>query len=298
MSNPVLFKDLGKRVNDLLTKEYPTSEKKVEWKGTSVNNVTVDTNFVQKANGSVVGTITPSYKYKPYGLNLLAEVNTGRDVKLEATVENQLADGLKLIATAESKGNDSYATFSTEYKHPSATFTSYVDFGKNAGTTVKATSVFGAQGFFLGVSGEYFLENPEASKKDDKKNALKNFQTTVAYATKEFDASVFGRLIADKDKNELGATYFHNVNSDLSIGTEVVFDTANANVKPKLTLGSQYKLNDDTVVKGKFDTEGVLGFSYAQKFSKNSKLTIGANVNTNKLNEKDSTTFGFTLTLS
>lgn len=297
MSNPVLFKDLGKRVNDLLTKEYPTSEKKVEWKGTTVNNVTVDTNFVQKANGSVVGTITPSYKYKPYGLNLLAEVNTARDLKVEATVENQLVDGLKLIATAESKGADTYATFSTEYKHPLATTTTYVDFGKNAGTTIKGTSVFGSQGFFLGLSGEYFLENPEATKKDNK-SALKNFQTTVAYATKEFDASVFGRLIADKDKNELGFTYFHNVNTDLSIGTEVVFDTANSNVKPKLTLGSQYKLHDDTVVKAKFDTEGVLGFSYAQKFNKSSKLLIGASVNTNKLNEKDSTSFGFTVTLS
>lgn len=291
MSNPVLFKDLGKRANDLLTKEFPTNEKKVEWKGTSINNVTVDTNFVQKADGSVVGTITPSYKYKPYGLTLLAEVNTNRDVKLESTVENKLADGLKVVATAESKGVLSYGTFTAEYKHPSATFTAFADFGKPKGSTVRATSVFGANNFSLGLSGEYFVGNTDASE-------LKNFQTTVAYATKEFDASVFGRLIADKDKNELGATYFHNVNERLSVGTEVVFDTANSEVKPKLTLGSQYKLHDDTVVKGKFDTNGILGFSVAQKFNKNSKLLVGANINTNKLNEKDSTTFGFTLTLS
>jgi hypothetical protein len=57
-------------------------------------------------------------------------------------------------------------------------------------------------------------------------------------------------LIADKDKNELGGSYFHNVNSDLAVGTEVVFDTTNADSKPKLTLGTQYKVNDDTTFKG------------------------------------------------
>lgn len=291
MSTPVLFKDLNKRVNDLLTKEFPVEEKKFEWKGTAVNNVTIDTNFVQKGDGAVVGTVTPSYKYKPYGLTLLAEVNTKRDVKLETTLENQIADGLKVVATAESKGDSSYATLSTEYKHPYASLTTFLDFGKPKGSTLRGTTVFGSQGVSLGLSAEYFVGNTDASE-------LRTFQATVAYNTKEFDVSAFGRLIADKDKNELGGSYFHNVNSDLAVGTEVVFDTTNADSKPKLTLGTQYKVNEDTTFKGKFDTAGVLGLSFAQKFNKNSKLTLGASVDTNNLSGKNSSTLGFTLSLS
>lgn len=289
MSNQPLFKDLGKRANDLLTKEFPSEEKKVEWKGTSAGNVTVETNFVQKGDGAVVGTLTPSYKYKEYGLNFLAEINTKKDIKLETSVEDQFADGLKVILTGEAKGPQTYATLAAEFKNPKATINGSIDYGKPNGSTVKASSVFGSSGFALGLSAEYFLGD---------QSELKLFNTTLSYGTKDFDASVFGRLIPDKDKNEIGGTYFHNVNSDLAVGTEVVFDTANADNKPKLVFGSQYKLNADTILKGKFDTNGVLGVSYSQKFNKNSKLIIGANVDTNKLSGKDSSTFGFTLSLS
>jgi len=291
MSHPGLFKDLGKRVSDLLTKEFPTDEKKVEWKGQTSNNVTIESNFLQKGDGAIVGTLTPSYKYKPYGMNFLAEINTKKDVKIETSVENQLVDGLKLTLTGEAKGDTTFATVAAEYKHEYATATASFDYGKANGSTVKATSVFGQKGYSLGLSAEYFLGNTEASE-------LKTFNTTLAYASKEFDASIFGRLITDKDKNEVGATYFHNINTDLAVGTEVVFDTANSDAKPKLSFGTLYKLNDDTSVKGKFDTNGVLGVSWNQKFNKNSKVIVGANIDTNNLSGKNSSSFGFTLSLS
>jgi len=289
MSRPGLFKDLNKRAGDLLTKEFPTDEKKFEWKGPSVNNVTVDANFIQKGDGSVLGTVTPKYTYKPYGLNFLAEVNTKKDIKVETTVENQVVDGLKLIVTGEAKGNETYATLATEYKHEYATVTGSFDIGKPKGSTAKATTVVGSQGFSLGFSTEYFLG--EASE-------VKNWETRVAYLSKEFDVNVFSRRDYAKDKNEVGGSYFHNVNSDFVVGTEVVLDTANNETKPKLTLGTQYKLHPDTVLKGKFDTNGILGLSYNQKFNPNSKLLIGANVDTNNLSGKSSTSFGFNLSFS
>jgi hypothetical protein len=145
----------------------------------------VETNFVQKPDGSIVGTITPSYKYSEYGVTFLGEVNTKKDIKLETTVENQFADGLKLTLTGEARGNATYATFATEFKNPKATVHAAVDFGKAAGSTVKASSVFGANGFALGLNGEYFLAASDNSE-------LKHFNTTVSYTTKDFDATVFG----------------------------------------------------------------------------------------------------------
>jgi len=291
MSGPGLFKDLGKRVSDLLTKEFPTDEKKVEWKGVTNNNVTIETNLLQKGDGSIVGTITPSYKYKEYGLNLLSEINTKKDVKLEASVENKLADGLKLTLTGESRGDTTFTTAAAEYRHEYATLNGSVDYGKPKGSLLKANTVFGQKGFALGLSAEYFLGTTDQSE-------LKTFNTTISYTSKDFDATVFGRLISDKDKNELGGTYYHNINSNLSVGTEVVFDTANADSKPKLTFGALYRLNEDTTLKSRFDTNGILGVSFGQRFNKNSRVIIGANIDTNNLSGKSSSSFGYTVSLS
>jgi len=291
MSHPGLFKDLGKRVSDLLTKEFPSDEKKVEWKGVTNNNVTIETNLVQKGDGAIVGTITPSYKIKEYGVNVLGEINTKKDVKVEVSGENKLTDGLKLTLTGESRGNTTFATLAAEYKHEYTTLTGSVDYGKPKGSLLKATSVFGQKGFALGLSAEYFLGTTDQSE-------LKAFNTTVSYTTKDFDATIFGRLIAQGDKNEIGGTYFHNINSALAVGTEVVFDTANSEAKPKLSFGTQYKLNEDTILKGKFDTNGILGVSASQRFNKNSKFLLGATIDTNNLSGKNASNFGFTLSLS
>jgi len=288
MSNPGLFKDLGKRGSDLLTKEFQL-DKKVEWKGTTSSNVTVETNFVQKGDGSIIGTLTPSYKYKEYGLNFLAEVTTKKDIKLETSVENQGVKGLKLTLTGESKGDANFATVGAEFKHEKATFNGSIDYGKKNGSILKASAVVGASGFALGLSTDYFLGVTDPSE-------LKLFNTTLAYSSNDFDATMFGRrIIGNEDKNEIGGTYYHNVNKELAIGTEAVFDTSNSEAKPKLSCGIQYKVHPDTIAKAKFDTQGNLALSFQQKFNENSKLIIGSIIDTNNLSGKNSSSFGFGL---
>jgi len=291
MSNPPIFKDISKRATDLLTKEFPTEEKKFEWKGTTTTGVTIETNAVQKGEGAIVGTITPSYKYKDYGVSVLGEFNTNKDIKLETSVENQVVDGLKVTLTGEQKGKDTFATLAGEYKHPKTSLNGSVDFGKSKGNTIKANSVFGHNGWLLGLSAEYLLGSDNQE--------LKLFNTTVGFSQKEFDVTVFGRIVGaggenKADKNEIGGTYYHNVRDDVSFGAEVVFDTTtNTESKPKLSLGASYKLQEDTTLKAKIDTTGVLGLSYSQRFSKNSKLTIGAKMDT--LSGKNNSTMGFNI---
>jgi len=273
MSHPGLFKDLGKKASDLLSKDFPSEEKKVEWKGVTSNGVTIETKFEQKGD-ALVGTITPSYKLKEFGTTFLAEVNTKKDIKLEASVENQLVEGSKVTVTGEAKGKDSFVTVYGEYKHPRATVTGSFDFGKSNGQTIKSTALFGMAPFSLGLSCEYLMGQT---------NEMKNFNTTLGYTTKEFEATLFGRTSGDK--NEIGGSYFHNVNSDLVFGAEAVFDTSTPDSKPKLAMGTQYKLNEDTIVKGKLDTTGVVQASIAQRLSRNSKLTFGAKVDTKNNNQ-------------
>jgi len=293
-TNPGLFSDLGKRVTDLLTKEFPSEkqENKLAWKGQPNLDTTLETSFVQKKDGSILGTFAPKYKHKDWGTTFSAEINTRKEVKVEAATEDLLnVDGLKTTLTGFSRGPETFGTFGVEYKHELATVTASVDYGKPAGSTVKATAVIGAQGVALGASSEYFFGG---------ESELKELTTVLSYSSPDFDLTGFGRIQnqSDEDKNELGATYFHRINVDWQVGAEAIFETANADAKPKLTFATQYQLHPDTILKGKFDTAGKLGLSYQQKYNRNARLTIASTIDTNNLGGKNSSNFGFTLSLN
>jgi len=200
-------------------------------------------------------------------------------------------DGLKTIITGYSRGVENFGNFGFEYKHELATVAASVDYGKPAGSTVKASAVIGSQGIALGASAEYFFGG---------ESELKELTTVLSYASPEFDLTGFGRIQNqnEEDKNELGATYFHRVNPDWLVGAEATFETANTDAKPKLAFGTQYQLNSDTILKGKFDTAGKLGLSYQQKYNKNVRLTLAATIDTNNLGGKNSSSFGLTLSLN
>lgn len=289
MSNPGLFKDLGKRVTDFLTKDYPLGEKKVEWKGETSQGVTVETNFNIKGE-AVTGTITPKYKWGKYGLNFLGEFNTKRELKAEVSADD-VAPGLKLTVTGQSRG-ETTGTVAAEYKHEYATVTAAVELGRAAGTTVRSSLVVspGVKGLAVGASAEYLVGAVEESD-------LKEINSTVAYATKEFDVALFGRVKHGEDKNEVGGQFYHQVNADSAVGGEIVFDAAHTEKKPKLTVGVQHKYSAETSLKAKFDTTGQLGFSYQQLFPNKTKLTVASSVDVNNLTEK-STKFGVALALN
>lgn len=291
---PVLFKDLNKRSDDLLTKEFPSdkSENKVEWKGETANNTTQDVSLTQKSDGSISGIFTPKYKLKEYGTTFTTELKTNREFKAEVALEDQFTKvkGLKTTVTGESKGEDLVGTVGFEYKHEFAAATASVDYGQSNGSNVKGTLVVGSNGVQLGTSVDYFLGSSSDS-------VLKEVQGQLTYGTEDWDIAVFGKLQQEKESSILGAKYFQRVNPDLFVASEVSFDTQNTDAKPKLSFGSQYRLDADTYVKGRFDTAGKLGLSWNHKVGKNAKLTVAATLDTNNLGAKSASTFGFTLTL-
>jgi len=295
-THPGLFADLGKRVNDLLTKEFPSEkgENKLSWKGQPNRDTTLETSIVQRKDGSIVGTFAPKYNHRDWGTTFSAEINTRKEVKVEAAADDLLSvDGLKTTVTGYSKGAENYGEFAVEYKHEMATVTASVDYGKANGSTVKASAVIGSQGVALGAKTEYFIGG---------ESELKDLTTVLSYGSPEFDLTAFGRIQSqnDEDKNELGASYFHKINQDWQVGAEAIFDTAatDASAKPKLTFGTQYVLNPDSILKAKFDTAGKLGLSLQQKWNRNAKVTIASTIDTNNLGGKGASTTSFTLALN
>jgi len=258
-----------------------------------LSNVSFETSLVQKSDGSILGAFTPKYRYREWGTTVSAEVKTNKDIKAEVAIEDQFTPGLKTSITGEAKGENLLGTFGVEYKHDLAAVTTSVDYGHPNGSTLKASAVVGSQGFSLGADVEYAFGNGSTTD-----SRLVEFDTTVGYSTTEFDVFATGKLQNDKDANIIQLSYFHRVNPDLQVATDVSFDTANADAKPKLALAAQYKLEADTTLKGKVDTAGKLGLSFQQRFNKNAKFTISSTFDTNNLGAKNSATFGCTLSLS
>jgi hypothetical protein len=64
---------------------------------------TFETNFVQRKDGSILGTLIPKYVYKPWGATFSAEINTKKEVKAEVSVADKITPGLKTTLTANSR---------------------------------------------------------------------------------------------------------------------------------------------------------------------------------------------------
>jgi len=287
---PLLYKDLNKRTNDLLTKDFPSDKKenKVDWKGETNSQVSFETSLVQKNDGSILGTFSPKYRLKDWNTTITGELKTNKDYKAELSIDNHFTPGLKTTLTEESRGADLFTTAGIEYRHDLVAVTGSFEYGNTSGTSnVKASAVVGSQGFSLGSALDYFIGTSDSS--------LREFNATAMYSNDDFDLGFYGKILTEKDSNILGALYYQRVNGDLQVGTEVSFDTQNPDTKPKLTAGAQYRIDNDAFVKTKVDTSGKVGISWTQKF-KSSRLTVSTTMDTNNLGGKNSAV-GFNLSL-
>jgi hypothetical protein len=288
MASPGFAKDVPKRVNDLLSKEFP-KDFKLEWKGKTNSGVECEASIVQGTKGTL-GFFKSTFKGAARNVDVTSEINTEKNVRAEVTIKDELLPGLTTIVTADSNKDGSYGTFAVEFNRDNASLTASADYGKDAGSTLKGSLAVGQgkTGFVLGAIGEYFVGSPA--------NKLQAFTVNLGYRSKEFDIVVFDRMKsgADAQKNEVGASYFHSVNADLAVGTEISFDTNNADARPKLTLGTEWRQTLDTTLKGTFDTQGLLGFSYQQRFNPRLKATLAANVDSANLS-KNNVVYGVSL---
>jgi len=182
-------------------------------------------------------------------------------------------------------------TSAVEYTRDQAALTGSVDFGAEEGSNIKGSINLKVwKNLHVGGSVHYL---------QGKNSDVKNVQAGVAWNTDEFDVSVSGTVkkTKDGDATEIGVGYFHKVNSNLSVGTEVVLDPNSAASKKdtKMTFGTQYKVDDNSTFKAKCDVSGKFGLSFTQKYNPNISWTVAANVDTNHFSNKNTSQFGFAL---
>jgi len=268
----------------ILSKEFPTKDVKVEFKASTPGGVEYETSVTASEDKPYVGVFKPTYKWKDLGLELTGEVNTNRDLKAEVSSSNQIVQGLKVTLTTQSNKDSAFATLSDEFKHEMGSANASIDYGKEDGSTSNVAFVVGIEKYALGASLMYHLSQ-----------GLKSFEGKLAYASADFDVTMFSKSRYSKEsETTFGGNYFQKLNQDLSIGSDVTFDSE---FKPKLTFGSQYTLKNDSVLKGNFDTTGKLNLSYALRFNEATKATFATKVDTTNLS-KNNTSAGFLLSFT
>jgi len=295
-----LFKNLTKRASDLLTKDFPSDkgERKFEWKGTA-DRVTIDSSITtteDPKDGSTtsVGVIFPKYKAKEYGTTVGVEVNTKKEAKAEISMEEYHAAGLKTTVTGNMTPKERFATLSGEYRHDYMSFTGYVDYGKHNGGNIESSLVVGNQGFALGGAASYAFGN---------ESEVKKLESVASYSTSDFDIAAFARHTAPnekvkEEKNTMGLSFYHKFNPSWTVGAEATFDSIPPDSTPTLKFGSQYKIAEESIFKSRVDTDGKLALSFAQRYNRNTKFTVGATFDTRNFGGKNSSSYGFGIALN
>jgi voltage-dependent anion channel protein 2 len=280
--NPGLYADIGKKSSDLLNKEFPL-QNRIEVKTRTANGVELEVNATRSQDGSICGVLNPKYKFKAHGVGLSATVDTNRVVKLEGSVDD-LLPGLKTTVTGHSDTES--LTFDVEYKHEYFTASTSCHTLDPSGTTLTSSAVVGLDGWGLGGQATY----SSAGQRWTQINGV------ASYTSADFVATLFTRT--KPTQNLVGGSYFQRISDRVAVGGEMTVDLNKEKESTKLTVGGSYDLDPLTTVKGKFDTDGKLSLSYAQRLNKYARLIIGSTINTNNLSPSGNHQFGFTLSLN
>lgn len=281
--HPGLYSDLGKKSSDLLTKEFP-DKVKLEVKTKTNNGVSFEGNITRNPDHSVYGLFNPKYKHGAHGLTVGVSVDTKRALKVEATAED-LVPGLKTTLTGHADSES--LTFDAEYKHEYLTLGGSVNVLSPKGNKVTASSVFGYEGFAVGLQAEYVYDK------------WQNINGVASYTHPDYVGTLFARVNTHAATNVLGLTFHHRFSNRATIATEASLDVNKSSESPKIVVGGSYDLADSpTTVKGKVDTEGRVSLSYAHRLNKYARLILGSSINTNNFSASGNHTFGLTLAIN
>jgi voltage-dependent anion channel protein 2 len=281
--HPGLYADLGKKTNDLLTKEFPDRHK-LEVKTKTNSGVSFDGSITRNLDGSFYGSLNPKYKLSGHGITLGATVDTKRALKVEVTSED-LVPGLKASVTGHADSES--LTVDTEYKHEYITVGGSLNVLSPKGNRLTASTVVGYEGLALGLQAEYVYDK------------WQNINGVASYTRPDSISTLFARVNTQAATNIIGITHHHRLTNRASIAGEATLDVTKTSESPKITIGGTYDfLESPTTVKGKLDTEGRFALSYAHRLNKYTRLILGTSVNTNNFSPSGNHTFGLTLAIN
>jgi len=200
----------------------------------------------------VTGEIEVEYSDSRSGVTLKGKNDTLGKLTLEASIENKIAEGLKLTFESVTEGDPSSLKAGFEYANNNLAAAGSYDILKSTAT---ASGVLSRNNISLGAQVEVVENN------DPK------FDVTLAYSTPEFTLAASGENKFDKIKT----SYLHNLKSvDATVSAEYLYSEN----KNTFVVAGKYNLDKTSVVKARLKNDGLISVVYAQDIRPNVNLSL------------------------
>jgi len=277
-----LFKDISKNANDLLKKGYPSAEKytfRVEFDSISESGV----QFIPYLQETPEKTIEGELKTKANinGHQITTTGNLKEDVSFEISPSkpsqgvkwtlnlssnmSDVVDKAKGKASVEFKSD--VTTTSLSFEHP------FKHLQKSDDSKLNFSTVLGSKE--KGVSAGFDTEFSVSTV------AVKNINAALSYNRSDIDLSVFMKRKIGGN-TVVGTNFFQALSTtskwrDAQVAGELAFDLNDHS--PSFVLGAAFKPADSSSFKARFDSKGLLGFLYTDKWSGPLSVSFGSDWN-------------------
>jgi voltage-dependent anion channel protein 2 len=268
VSTPVLFKDFGKKANDVLSEDF-VKDQTLELK-TAGNGLNFTTKFVRNEKGALTGLF--STKLKHGSTNGTIKLESGNKTSVEAIIEDPIP-GLKVkFNGSQAPGKDKAgnalmnisAKTTAEFKREMIAFSLAVDPAK---PTLNASVAAGNKDMAVGAEGVYAA------------GVVKGIKAGFHFT--ESSGKTGGSCVYDVDKAAVCVRALHNLDSSITVAVQLDHDSK----KDELTAGLNYNLDKTTFTKAKLNTAGLLTLLYSQKIRPSVTLRLGGSVDTHNLDK-------------
>uniref|UniRef100_A0A8C3JXB8 Non-selective voltage-gated ion channel VDAC3 n=1 Tax=Calidris pygmaea TaxID=425635 RepID=A0A8C3JXB8_9CHAR len=259
MAVPPSYSDLGKSARDIFNKGYGFGMVKLEVKTKSSSGVEFTaTGSSNTDTGKASGSLETKYKVKDYGLTFTQKWNTDNTLGTEVSVEDQLAEGLKvaLDTTFVPNTGKKSGKLKTSYKRE------YVNLGCNididlSGPTIYGWAVLGYEGWLAGYQMAF----------DTAKSKLSQNNFALGYKARDFQLHT-----NVNDGTEFGGSIYQKVNDKVETSVNLAWTAGSNNTR--FGIAAKYQPDDKTSIVAKVNNASLIGVGYTHALRPGVKLTL------------------------
>ncbi|XP_038061062.1 voltage-dependent anion-selective channel protein 2-like [Patiria miniata] len=270
MAVPATYADLGKSARDIFGKGYGFGFVKLDAKTTTQKGV--DFNVVGSSNndtGKVDGSLETKYSWKDYGLSFKEKWTTDNMLSTEVTIENQIAQGLKVTFDTSFSPQTGKKTgrIKTGYKRDYVNLNADVDFDF-AGPTVHGAAVIGYEGWLAGYQMSF----------DTSKSKLTKSNFALGYKTGDFQLHT-----AINEGTDFSGAIYQKINDKLESAINVGW-TSGTNAT-RFAVGAKYALDEDSSLRAKVSNTSQVGIGFTHTLRPGVKVTLSTLIDGKSLNQ-------------
>nr|XP_009483826.1 PREDICTED: voltage-dependent anion-selective channel protein 3 isoform X2 [Pelecanus crispus] len=260
MAVPPSYSDLGKSARDVFNKGYGFGMVKLELKTKSSSGVLefTATGSSNTDTGKASGSLETKCKIKDYGLTFTQKWNTDNTLGTEVSMEDQLAEGLKvaLDTTFVPNTGKKSGKLKTSYKRE------YVNLGCNididlSGPTIYGWAVLGYEGWLAGYQMAF----------DTAKSKLSQNNFALGYKAGDFQLHT-----NVNDGTEFGGSIYQKVNNKVETSVNLAWTAGSNNTR--FGIAAKYQLDEKTSIVAKVNNASLIGIGYSHVLRPGVKLTL------------------------